>query len=121
MAGKNFIKNALVVVQGHDHPLLSSTGLQTAPLHWLVAAPGAGFRCSVKVRYRQADQAARVELGDDGRARIYFDEPQRAVTPGQYAVLYDGDLCMGGAVIETVASARPAHYNSGRFSIAEAL
>jgi tRNA-specific 2-thiouridylase len=55
------------------------------------------------VRYRQADQGARVAVASDGSAHISFDAPQRAVTPGQYAVLYEADRCIGGAVIETVA------------------
>jgi tRNA-specific 2-thiouridylase len=54
------------------------------------------------VRYRQADQSALLEPRPDGTARIVFDQPQRAVTPGQYAVVYDGERCLGGAVIETV-------------------
>jgi tRNA-specific 2-thiouridylase len=58
----------------------------------------------VKVRYRQADQNAQVHLDADGSARIRFDAPQRAVTPGQYAVLYEADRCLGGAVIATVVS-----------------
>ena len=121
VASKDSVRNALVVVQGHDHPLLASTELSTAPVHWLAAPPSNVFRCSVKVRYRQPDQAAQLELRDDGAARVVFDEPQRAVTPGQYAVFYDGDVCMGGAVIETVASVALHHYNPPRFSTAEAL
>ena len=58
--------------------------------------------CAVKVRYRQADQPARLEPRADGTARIVFEKPQRAVTPGQYAVVYEGEKCLGGAVIETV-------------------
>lgn len=104
VAAKDAERNVLVVVQGHDHPLLSSSELATGPMQWLTDAPAAVFRSSVKVRYRQADQAARVELRTNGTARIIFDEPQRAVTPGQYAVLYEADQCVGGAVIETVAS-----------------
>jgi tRNA-specific 2-thiouridylase len=61
------------------------------------------FRCTVKVRYRQPDQPATLEPLAGGAARIVFDTPQRAVTPGQYAVIYDGDCCLGGAVIESVA------------------
>jgi tRNA-specific 2-thiouridylase len=89
-------------VQGHDHPLLKSSGLMTGPMHWLSAPRTALFRCTVKVRYRQIDQAALFEPRPDGTARIVFDDPQRAVTPGQYAVAYEGDRCLGGAVITTV-------------------
>jgi tRNA-specific 2-thiouridylase len=92
----------LVVVQGHDHPLLFSAALATAPLHWLTAARSGTFCCQVKVRYRQADQQAQVEVQADGSARIRFDAPQRAVTPGQYAVLYEAERCIGGAVINSV-------------------
>jgi tRNA-specific 2-thiouridylase len=102
VAAKHSARNALIVVQDHDHPLLMSTELVTAPVHWLTDARTGSFRCQTKVRYRQADQGARVELLPDGRAHIVFDEPQRAVTPGQYAVLYVADQCIGGAVIEQV-------------------
>ena len=105
VAAKDAQRNVLVVVQGHDHALLSSRELATGVMHWLTEAPSAAFRAEVKVRYRQADQAARVEPRADGTARIVFDEPQRAVTPGQYAVLYAADQCLGGGVIDTVVSA----------------
>jgi tRNA-uridine 2-sulfurtransferase len=103
VAAKDTVRNVLVVVQGHDHPLLASTELVTGGMHWLTDTPCATFRCLVKVRYRQAEQAAQVQPRPDNSARIIFDEPQRAVTPGQYAVLYEADRCIGGAVIETVA------------------
>jgi tRNA-specific 2-thiouridylase len=102
LAAKDSARNALIVVQGHDHPLLRSSALTTGPMHWLVDARTAPFRCTVKVRYRQVDQPALFEPLGNGSARILFDEPQRAVTPGQYAVAYEGDRCLGGAVIETV-------------------
>jgi tRNA-uridine 2-sulfurtransferase len=102
VARKDAARNALVVVQGHDHPLLFSTALTTGRVHWLSAARGEPFPCSVKVRYRQADQPAVLEPRLDGGARILFEKPQRAVTPGQYAVVYRGDRCLGGAVIESV-------------------
>jgi len=102
VARKDAARNALIVVQGHDHPLLLSAALTTGRLHWLSEPPGAPFPCSVKVRYRQADQAALLQPGIDGGARIAFETPQRAVTPGQYAVVYDGDRCLGGAVIECI-------------------
>jgi tRNA-specific 2-thiouridylase len=60
--------------------------------------PARGFRCTAKTRYRQADQACTVEVRDD-TLHVSFDEPQRAVTPGQSVVLYDGEVCLGGAVI----------------------
>jgi tRNA-uridine 2-sulfurtransferase len=102
VAVKDSRRNVLVAVQGHDHPLLASSALTTEAMHWLTAPRTGPFRCTVKVRYRQADQKALLEPLPDGTARIVFDEPQRAVTPGQYAVIYDGDRCLGGAVIETV-------------------
>jgi tRNA-specific 2-thiouridylase len=100
VAAKDSGRNALVVVQGHDHPLLTSRSLTTGPMHWLAAPQPEAFRCTVKVRYRQADQAAMLEPRAGGGAHIVFDQLQRAVTPGQYAVAYHGDRCLGGAVIE---------------------
>ncbi|HEY7887089.1 MAG TPA: tRNA 2-thiouridine(34) synthase MnmA [Steroidobacteraceae bacterium] len=105
VARKDAARNALVVVQGHDHPLLCSAALATGPLHWLSAARREPFPCTVKVRYRQADQPALLEPRADGSARITFETPQRAVTPGQYAVLYERDRCLGGAVIESTTPA----------------
>jgi tRNA-specific 2-thiouridylase len=103
VAAKDPARNALIVVQGHDHPLLSSTALTTGRWHWLSAAPAGPLRCTVKVRYRQADQRALLTPRPDGTMHLEFAEPQRAVTPGQYAVAYDGDRCIGGGVIEVVA------------------
>jgi tRNA-specific 2-thiouridylase len=102
VAAKDGRRNTLVVVQGHDHPLLASSALTTEAMHWLTTPRTEPLRCTAKVRYRQADQAARFEPLPDGTARLIFDQPQRAVTPGQYAVIYDGDRCLGGAVIEAV-------------------
>ncbi|MBV8910882.1 MAG: tRNA 2-thiouridine(34) synthase MnmA [Gammaproteobacteria bacterium] len=105
VAAKDLARNALIVVQGHDHPLLYARALDTGRWHWLTAPRAEAFRCTVRVRYRQSEQAARFEPGVDGGARILFEQPQRAVTPGQYAVAYEGDRCLGGAVIESVATA----------------
>ena len=105
VAAKDAARNTLVIVQGHDHPLLESGALLTGPWHWLIEPREPRLRCTVKVRYRQADQAARLAPRADGTADIHFDEPQRAVTPGQYAVAYDGTRCLGGGVIATVAAA----------------
>ena len=105
VAVKDSGRNTLVVVQGHDHPLLASSTLTTAAWHWLAPPRREGLRCTVKVRYRQSDQAARLEPRADGTACIAFEQPQRAVTPGQYAVAYEGERCLGGAVIESVTPA----------------
>jgi tRNA-uridine 2-sulfurtransferase len=104
VAAKDAARNALIVVQGHDHPLLASRGLTTGTWHWLAPPRRERFRAAVKVRYRQGDQAAHLEPLPEGSMRIVFDEPQRAVTPGQYAVAYEGERCLGGAVIESLVS-----------------
>lgn len=103
VAGKDLERNVLIVVQGHDHPLLLSTGLRTEAVHWLTEPSAGRFDCTVKVRYRQADQRCTVEL-QKGEAFVSFAEPQRAVTPGQFAVFYDTDVCLGGAVIRETVS-----------------
>jgi tRNA-specific 2-thiouridylase len=100
VARKDLGRNVLIVVQGVDHPMLHSGALRTGPVHWLSIPPrGDRFNCSVKTRYRQSDQACTVELADGG-AHVTFESPQRAVTPGQFAVFYDGEKCLGGGVIE---------------------
>jgi len=107
VGAKDLARNALIVVQGHEHPLLLSDALCSGPMHWIAGRPPAQrFECSAQTRYRQPEQACAVELQDDGRAMIRFREPQRAVTPGQYAVLYQGDTCLGGAVIEAILPVR---------------
>ena len=110
VAAKDAARNVLIVVQGHDHPLLASSALTTGSWHWLGPAPAGALRCTVKVRYRQADQRALLTPLQRGAVHLEFAEPQRAVTPGQYAVAYDGTRCLGGGVIETVTAAlrRPA-------------
>lgn len=103
VAGKDLARNALIVVHGEDHPLLYSGGLRTGPVHWLAAGARTGqFNCQAKTRYRQRDQACTVEIHSDG-ARVTFESPQRSITPGQFAVFYDGEECLGGAVIESTA------------------
>jgi len=100
VAAKDLARNRLLAVQGHDHPLLVSRALATGPCNWLVQPAGLEFASQIKVRYRQADQACRASVRADGSLDVRFDLPQRAVTPGQFAVLYDGDRCLGGGVIE---------------------
>ncbi len=101
VAGKDLERNVLLVVQGGDHPALSSTGLVAGQLSWLGEPPSViPLRCSAKVRYRQADQACTVVRLEDNTCRVEFDAPQRAVTPGQSIVFYQGDTCLGGGIIE---------------------
>lgn len=106
---KDLDNNRLIVGQGHDHPMLQSTELTAYKLDWVVDAPtqlftAEGYRCTAKTRYRQPDQACTVfALGETGETiKVVFDEPQRAVTPGQSCVFYDGDICLGGGVIQTI-------------------
>jgi tRNA-specific 2-thiouridylase len=98
-AGKNLARNELIVVQGHDHPLLLSHSVQAADLSWIGSPPEAGKRYTSKTRYRQQDAACEVEALTDAALSLRFDQPQWAVTPGQSVVLYDGDVCLGGGVI----------------------
>lgn len=117
---KDSARNALVVVQGHDHPLLSSVSLTTGPVHWLDAR-ALPLRCTAKVRYRQADQDVAVEPLGAGSVRVRFDQPQRAVTPGQYVVFYDGEQCLGGAVIEAVQAPGGHSALPGAAPVADAI
>jgi tRNA-uridine 2-sulfurtransferase len=104
VAEKDVARNALIVVQGHDHPLLLSGELTTSAFVWQVPIRTHDFRCLARLRHRQALQPARAVPQADGTMRLHFDEPQRAVTPGQYAVLYEGARCLGGApIVERVA------------------
>ncbi len=101
VADKRLEDNVLVVVQGENHPALFSEGLVATDLHWVSGeTPAAPFRCTAKFRYRQADQWVTVEQTDDETWRVVFDEPQRAITPGQSVVFYDGEVCLGGGIIE---------------------
>jgi tRNA-specific 2-thiouridylase len=102
VARKDAGRNALVVVQGQDHPLLMSQTLVTGRAHWLAPPNADRFRCAAKIRYRQTDQPCEVGVRDDGRLELRFDAQQRAATPGQFAVLYDGERCLGGAAIESI-------------------
>ncbi|MEA3291454.1 MAG: tRNA 2-thiouridine(34) synthase MnmA [Pseudomonadota bacterium] len=100
VCAKDSARNILYVVQGHDHPALLKTAVFTEPLHWISGhAPELPTNCRAKTRYRQTEQPCRIaEIGNDG-ARVEFATPQRAVTPGQSIVFYQGEVCLGGGVI----------------------
>jgi tRNA-specific 2-thiouridylase len=99
VARKDMEKNTLWVVQGHDHPWLLSSALDADDASWVAgAAPAPGVYGS-KARYRQADSPCTLASAGNSRFHLDFSEPQWAVTPGQSAVLYDGEVCLGGGVI----------------------
>jgi tRNA-specific 2-thiouridylase len=101
VAGKDLGRNELIVVQGHDHPLLQSRALVAADLAWVAGErPVTDAAYGGKTRYRQADAACRIRGFDDGACQVDFDDPQWAVTPGQSVVLYSGEVCLGGGVIQ---------------------
>jgi tRNA-uridine 2-sulfurtransferase len=108
VARKDLARNALVVVQGHGHPSLQYGALTADDPSWIAAAPPAPGRYAAKTRYRQADAACALALHDGGFA-LAFDAAQWAVTPGQSAVLYDGEVCLGGGVIAAAALAERPH------------
>lgn len=96
---KDLEKNQLIIGQGKDHPMLFTNALSLTHIDWINTPPKLPVNCFAKTRYRQADQTC--ELRWDGtHYQVQFDEPQRAVTPGQSVVFYDGDQCLGGGVIE---------------------
>jgi tRNA-specific 2-thiouridylase len=100
VVGKRVRDNTLIVDQGGNSPYLFSRRLWTEPAHWIAGAPPAiRFACTAQTRYRQRDEACEVEIRPDGSLAVGFAQPQRAVTPGQSLVLYDGEVCLGGAVI----------------------
>jgi tRNA-specific 2-thiouridylase len=126
VADKNTQRNALIVVQDQDHPLLASDAFDVEQMHWLNGSGAAAepIECAVKTRYRQSDLTCTVrasgaqQLAADRTWRVTLSEPARAVTPGQYAVFYRGARCLGGGVIarafnsRLAARARGIAYNS---------
>lgn len=98
---KDLEKNELIVAQGGNHPRLFSNGLIAKQLHWVDRKVlNAPLRCTVKTRYRQQDIACEIKPLDEDTIAVYFAEPQVAVTPGQSAVFYLDEVCLGGGVIE---------------------
>jgi tRNA-specific 2-thiouridylase len=105
VVGKDVAANVLYIAQGGENRWLHSRRLQTETANWIAGAlPAAEFRCTARTRYRQGDQACLVSARDVG-LEVRFDEPQRAVTPGQSVVFYADDICLGGAVISMTDAA----------------
>jgi len=105
VAGKNLASNTLIVTQLESN--LDSDWAVTPQINWISPQPDLPLRCSVKTRYRQADQPCTLDICHNGY-RVVFDTPQRAVTPGQYLCFYQGDVCLGGGVIDVADSHRLA-------------
>ncbi|HYN59016.1 MAG TPA: tRNA 2-thiouridine(34) synthase MnmA [Rubrivivax sp.] len=118
VAGKDLAANVLQVVQGHAHPALQSRALRADDCSWVAAAPPPPGAYAAKSRYRQADARCRLSWPDAGNLRLDFDAPQWAVTPGQSAVLYDDEVCLGGGVIQLAEPWAPtvaaAHSKAGQ-------
>ena len=102
VARKDMQANTLWVVQGHDHPWLQSLHLTAQDASWIAGEPSAKTGMTAKTRYRQADAACQLSDASIRGFKLDFTEPQWAVTPGQSAVLYDGEVCLGGGVIASV-------------------
>ena len=108
VAGKDLKRNVLYVCQGFHHEKLYSTSLKAVNVSWVTDQPVEGeFVCTAKFRYRQKDVGVTVKAIDSENVEVLFDEPARAITPGQAVVFYKGDECLGGGTIDTV-------YNNGK-------
>jgi len=100
VARKDIANNTLYIVQGHDHPWLLSSRLDAGQASWVAGEAPEPRLLSAKTRYRQQDVACHVQAEGMDRFALDFTDPQWAVTPGQSAVLYDGDICLGGGIID---------------------
>ena len=114
VARKDMAGNTLWIVQGHDHPWLLADELTAADASWVGGTPpAAGSRLTARTRYRQADAPCTVAQVDGSCFTLRFDAPQWAATPGQSAVLYDGEVCLGGGVIDRFESLQPGATPAG--------
>ena len=110
VVAKNFKENEVVLAQGQDHPALYADGLTAIELNWLTDMQDGTFDCFAKVRYRQPDEPCTVTV-NNGQAKVHFNRPQRAMTPRQSIVFYQGEFCLGGGIIHEVA---PNYHVLGR-------
>ena len=117
VVGKDLQNNVLTVAQGHDHPALFSAGMVVTNMNWIAAAPPLPFAGTVKTRYRQTDQPCTITTRDGNKVTVHFSQPQRAVTPGQYAVFYHGAECLGGGIIGHLSQTRGDRAAQGCASI----
>lgn len=99
VATKDIEHNTLIVVQGEEHPALYKESLIASQVNWINPPTSMPMQVSAKTRYRQPDQACVVTALEDGRYHVTFEQPQRAITPGQSVVFYEGDICLGGGII----------------------
>jgi tRNA-specific 2-thiouridylase len=117
---KDMDENVLYVGQGHDHPWLNAGTLEASQLSWISGVPPReGSVLTAKVRYRQKDQACSVKAINGDRLALEFNHPQRAVTPGQSVVLYDGENCLGGGIIDWADTPPAAPHSNRRHEVNE--
>ncbi len=104
VVGKDMDNNILKVAQGHNHPSMFHNTLETGEINWIAEHEPADLSAKLmaKIRYRQSDQACHLSKIDTLKYKVTFDDAQRAITPGQSIVFYQGDVCLGGGVIETM-------------------
>ena len=112
VVGKEMERCVVFVEQGADHPALYCDELVASELTWIAGhSPILPFACHSRIRYRQADQSCVIQKIEEGRAWVTFSQPQRAVTPGQSVVFYDGMICLGGGIIQ---NAGPSYHTLGK-------
>jgi len=112
VAGKDMSTNTLIVARGHEHPMLHATRLSASNLSWVAGRAPLEGRYTAKTRYRQSDAKCRLKL-DRNDLTLLFDTAQWAVTPGQSAVLYDEEICLGGGVIDSAGITEQLALESG--------
>ena len=99
---KDVKKNILYVASGDENDYLYSDSCLVKTLNWIADIPKEGQHLNAKFRYRQQDNGVTIHFVDKDTIRLVFDEPYKAVTPGQAAVIYDGEICLGGGLIDKV-------------------